>query len=266
MLSNGIQHLEFEAPGHLKEVIKCFWYEKRVFDKFPTRFEVVPDGYTEIIFHFGDGCKIDQLDGLMELASPFMMGLLQKPACLYSKNTFEVIGVRCFPWAIMDLLGLPSNKGVMSISDHPISYLQDILASLIREGRVAEAIELVGKYFINAYPQNIVSDLLSRAGAAMLNAKGDISVNQVASAAFTTTRTLERNFKQAAGNSVKDVTRVMRFEQVRNRLLLFPDTNLSALAHELGYTDQSHLSREFKRYSGSTPGAFARNNNKQQEP
>jgi AraC-like DNA-binding protein len=50
----------------------------------------------------------------------------------------------------------------------------------------------------------------------------------------------------------------MRFEQVRNRLWLSPETSLAQLAQELGYTDQSHLSREFKRYSGATPAAFAR--------
>jgi AraC-like DNA-binding protein len=45
---------------------------------------------------------------------------------------------------------------------------------------------------------------------------------------------------------------------VRNHLWLNPNSNIAGLAHELGYTDQSHLSREFKRYSGTTPAAFAR--------
>jgi len=71
-------------------------------------------------------------------------------------------------------------------------------------------------------------------------------------------RTLERNFKQSSGHTVKDVSGLMRFEQVRNHLWNHPDTNLAALAHDLGYTDQSHLSREFRRYSGTTPAAFAR--------
>ena len=30
------------------------------------------------------------------------------------------------------------------------------------------------------------------------------------------------------------------------------------LAQALGYVDQSHLGREFRRYSGTTPAAFAR--------
>jgi AraC-like DNA-binding protein len=57
---------------------------------------------------------------------------------------------------------------------------------------------------------------------------------------------------------VKDVSGLMRFEQVRNRLWQQPTANLAGLAQELGYADQAHLSREFKRYSGTTPAAFAR--------
>jgi AraC-like DNA-binding protein len=80
----------------------------------------------------------------------------------------------------------------------------------------------------------------------------------VAAAAHASVRTLERKFKEAAGHTVKDVSGLIRFEQVRNHLWQHPDTNLAGLAHELGYTDQAHLSREFKRYSGATPAAFAR--------
>jgi AraC-like DNA-binding protein len=103
-----------------------------------------------------------------------------------------------------------------------------------------------------------MSSMLFKAGVAMSKAKGSMPVSQVAAAAHATVRTLERNFKQSSGHTVKDVSALMRFEQVRNRLWLYPDTNLAGLAHELGYTDQSHLSREFKRYSGTTPAAFAR--------
>jgi AraC-like DNA-binding protein len=92
----------------------------------------------------------------------------------------------------------------------------------------------------------------------MRKANGAMPVSQVAAAAHATVRTLERNFSQSSGHTVKDVSRLMRFEQVRNQLWHYPDTNIAGLAHELGYTDQSHLSREFKRYSGTTPSAFAR--------
>lgn len=99
----------------------------------------------------------------------------------------------------------------------------------------------------------------------MWEANGTMPVSEVAAAAHATVRTLERKFKQSAGYTVKDVSALMRFEQVRNHLWLYPDANLAGLAHEMGYTDQSHLSREFKRYSGATPAAFARKTKKRKQ-
>jgi transcriptional regulator GlxA family with amidase domain len=83
-------------------------------------------------------------------------------------------------------------------------------------------------------------------------------VNEVAAAANATVRTLERNFKQSSGHTVKDVSGLMRFEQVRNQLWRNPDSNIAGLAAEFGYSDQAHLSKEFKKYTGTTPAAFAR--------
>jgi AraC-like DNA-binding protein len=128
----------------------------------------------------------------------------------------------------------------------------------IHAGRIDEALARVKQYFLDARSGIAMSSMLFKAGVAMRKAKGSMPVSQVAAAAHATVRTLERNFKQSSGHTVKDVSALMRFEQVRNRLWVYPDTNLAGLAHELGYTDQSHLSREFKRYSGTTPAAFAR--------
>jgi transcriptional regulator GlxA family with amidase domain len=99
----------------------------------------------------------------------------------------------------------------------------------------------------------------------MRKANGTLPVSQVAAAAHATVRTLERKFKESSGHTVKDVSGLIRFEQVRNHLWQHPDTNLAGLAHELGYTDQAHLSKEFKRYSGTTPAAFARKGKKSKQ-
>jgi AraC-like DNA-binding protein len=190
-----------------------------------------------------------------------MVGLLNQPVLFYTKNRLEIIGIRCFPWTVFDLLGLPAGKDGVRIFEHPIAQLQPTLNTCIQAGRIAEAITQVKQYFLDAqiapdsYRDN---SMLLKAGVAMREAKGTMPVSQVAAAAHATVRTLERNFKQSSGYTVKDVSALMRFEQVRNQLWHYPDSNLAGLAHELGYTDQSHLSREFKRYSGTTPAAFAR--------
>ena len=218
----------------------------------------MPDGYAEIIFHFGSGCSISRPDGLHLLPSPFMMGLLDQPVHFYTKGRLEIIGVRCFPWAVFDLLDLPSNKDGVRIFEHPIARLQSPLSGLVQAGSIDEAMAMVKQYFLDARSHIAADSMLYKAGVAMRKANGTLPVRQVAAAAHATVRTLERNFKQSSGHTVKDVSALIRFEQVRNQLWNYPDTNIAGLAHELGYTDQSHLSREFKRYSGTTPGAFAR--------
>jgi AraC-like DNA-binding protein len=251
-------HQEYEPPEILRDAIKCFWYNSRDFGEQQSSFEVLPDGYAEIIFHFGSGCSIANNGDWQPLPSPFMIGLLNQPLLFSAKNRLEIIAIRCFPWTVFDLLGLPSGKDGVRIFEHPIAQLQSSLNQLVQAGKIVEALAQVQQYFLDARSHIAVDSMLFKAGVAMREANGSIPVSQIAAAAHATVRTLERNFKQSAGYTVKDVSGLMRFEQARNKLWLDPDTNLAGLALELGYTDQSHLSREFKRYSGTTPGAFAR--------
>ncbi|MEX6690214.1 helix-turn-helix domain-containing protein [Danxiaibacter flavus] len=256
-------HQEFQPPEELQDAIKCFWYERRDYGKEPSGFEVTPDGYAEIIFYFGS-LYISDHEGLQSLPSPFMMGLLNQPVHFYTENRLEIIAIRCFPWTVFDLLGLPAGKKAVHVFEHPIAQLHPKLDKLIRADKIDEAVNEVKQYFINARLHVAVDSMLFKAGAAMRKANGTMQVSQVAMAAHATVRTLERNFKQSSGHTVKDVSALMRFEQVRNQLWNYPDTNLAGLALELNYADQSHLSREFKRYSGTTPGAFARKAKKRQ--
>lgn len=253
-----MQHQEFEPPEALRDTIKCFWYNKRESGIRQTDFEVQPDGYAEIIFHFGGSLSMARNGSLQPLPSPFMMGLLNQPVLFYTENTLEIIGVRCFPWTVFDLLGLPAGKGGVHIFEHPIARLQSSLSPFMHAGRIAEALVLVEQYFLDARSQVAMDSMLFKAGVAMKAANGALPVSKVAAAAHATVRTLERKFKQSSGYTVKDVSGLMLFEQARNQLWLYPNINLAGLAQELGYTDQAHLSREFKRYSGTTPAAFAR--------
>jgi AraC-like DNA-binding protein len=253
-----MHHQEFDPPVELRDKVKCFWYTSRDFGETPSSFEIVPDGYAEIVFHFGSPCRITYRGGWQSLPSPVLMGLLYEPILLSTKNQLEIIGVRCFPWTVFELLGRPAIQDSERIVEHPLAHLQAPLAACLQAGELAEALTLVTQYFVQARPGLPRDNLLGKAGGALRQANGTLPVSQIAAAAHATVRTLERKFKQAAGHTVKEVSSLMRFEQVRNHLWRYPAANLAGLAQEMGYTDQAHLSREFKRYSGTTPAAFAR--------
>lgn len=239
-------------------MIRGFWYLEKNFGVLPNTFEVLPDGHAEIIFHFGSGCSIMHDGSLVELSLPFIVGLLEKPIHFHVKDRLQIIGIKCFPWAVFDLLKLSADKGTITVFEHPIANLHTGLKALVEAGDIEEGLSYVKDWFINASSSTAAQNVLSKAGRAMLEANGRLPVSSVAAAAHATVRTLERKFKASSAHTVKDVSGLIRFEQARDRLWCEPDKGIASLAHELGYCDQSHLNREFKRYSGMTAAAFAR--------
>ncbi len=191
-----MQHQEFEPPEELRDTIKCFWYNNKRFQGLQqSSFGVQPDGYAEIIFHFGSGCSIASNGSLQPLPSPFMMGLLNQPAVFYTKNRLEIIGIRCFPWTVFDLLGLQPGKDGARVFEHPIALLQPMLKKCIEAGSIDEALARVKQYFLDAQSGVAADSMLVKAGVAMGEAKGIIPVSQVAAAAHATVRTLESELR-----------------------------------------------------------------------
>lgn len=65
---------------------------------------------------------------------------------------------------------------------------------------------------------------------------------------------LSRQFKQAFGQTIGEYVRRLRVEHVCRRLATEED--LATLALEAGFSDQSHLTRIFKRVIGTTPARY----------
>lgn len=253
--STTVAHAEFDPPDRMAETIRCIWVERREFGAEPAGFTILPDGYAEIVFCVG---SVALAGAETPLPSPFIMGLLDRPVVLHVQGRMDVLGIRCFPWTVFDLLGLPASGDAVRSFDHPIAQLQPVVAACLQAGRHEAAVDHVRRYLLSIDAPSASDAVLRKAGAALRGSQGDVTVGSVAAAAHASVRTLERRFRRSSGRTVKDVAGAMRFEQVRNRLWTQPDSPLAALAQEFGYTDQAHLSRDFKRYSGATPAAFAR--------
>ena len=84
----------------------------------------------------------------------------------------------------------------------------------------------------------------------------DRLVRSGANAAEGSSRTLRRQFEKYAGLSLKQMERMLRVQRVLTRLAQRPTPSLAALALDEGFSDQAHLSREFKRLLGMGPRSF----------
>ncbi|MEH3134133.1 MAG: AraC family transcriptional regulator [Mycolicibacterium neoaurum] len=71
-----------------------------------------------------------------------------------------------------------------------------------------------------------------------------------------TERSLQRLTRRRIGLSPKWLVRRRRIQDASWRLRTGA-TTVAAVAAELGYADEAHLSRDFRRVTGQTPGAFA---------
>jgi AraC-like DNA-binding protein len=83
-------------------------------------------------------------------------------------------------------------------------------------------------------------------------------VEDVSSASDLDTRALQRSFRTYVGVSPKWVIQRYRLHEAAAQLTSADPPTLAALAASLGYADQAHFGRDFKRTIGQTPQSFGR--------
>ena len=89
------------------------------------------------------------------------------------------------------------------------------------------------------------------------NSNGAINARSLQYETNTSRKTLERAFINYLGITPKLYSEITRFNQVKHCLDQDDlQQNLSGLAYDLGYSDGSHLSAEFKRFSNISPGEY----------
>lgn len=81
-------------------------------------------------------------------------------------------------------------------------------------------------------------------------------VGRVAAALDWSHRHFIARFSQAVGLSPKRYARLVRFGRVLLRLERQPETGLAEIAQDAGYADQAHFNRDFRSFSGISPGAY----------
>ncbi len=71
-------------------------------------------------------------------------------------------------------------------------------------------------------------------------------------------RTVQRALAATLGIGAKQAASRIRMQQAADAVALRGDTELAAIAAELGFTDQAHLTSEFRAVTGMTPGSYRR--------
>ena len=240
------------------------------------------EGYTEEATHFGWRLEVPSRDvaliinfgpafrviGPRESAAPrafgsFVAGLHDAHALVASTGPSDCLQVDFTPLGAHRFFGVP----MVELAGRTVA-LDDLLgaaaARLVARLRAAPTWE--ARF---ALLDRIIAARLDRAArpderlawcwGRLAATGGALAIADLATAVGWSERHLIARFREGLGLPLKTLARVLRFNRaVRLVARAEGPPDWIALAHLCGYYDQAHLIRDFRRFSGSTPGAFAR--------
>ncbi len=99
----------------------------------------------------------------------------------------------------------------------------------------------------------LVNDLLQR----VEDDSDLLRVDQLADGLGMSERTLQRLCSRRIGIGPKWLVQRRRLQEVAERLARDGTPDLAGVAADLGYADQAHLTRDFRKVTGLTPGEYA---------
>ena len=263
---------EFTPHISLLPFVRCIWvFESRDVTGEGEAQRIVPDGFPELIVHYGDQFHEVDANGIAKKQSRLIFaGQLSGPLTLQSGANAGVMGVRFWPAATRALLRLPMNEATNQRLD-----MHDILgansSTLIDEVFLARdavaRVAVMERFLMRHLLHSRNAEKLTHQHAAMMHcvqslyySDGEISMDRLAYTANLSSRQLERRFLNEVGISPKLLASIFRFRRVFN-FLESPNVKVAQwteAALSAGYFDQPHMIRDFKRFAGLQPQAFYR--------
>lgn len=162
----------------------------------------------------------------------------------------RVLGVAFRPGCFRPLLRTP----VSSITDRSVPAAEVFGPDLPREPDVAAVEQLLRARLPR--PEARAEEAVTLTAMIAAN-PGVTRVEAVARHAGTSVRRLQRLFAEHVGIGPKWVIRRYRLREVTEALAAGEEVRWAALAADLGYADQAHLSRDFSRMFGEPPTRYA---------
>lgn len=244
---------EIAPPHDISHLILSFWeFTVSGESAAPVIHEVFPEGCISLIYKRNSDFGVSAL---------FVHGLSLE---MFETQVFPgdlFWGMRFMPSACAKIL----QQNPARVQSHPVDDSKDfphltkgLLEKLARCRSCDEAIE-VFKYQLESLKikREDTDEKIVEAIKIIEENRGEIKISEVAAAVSLSTRQLERRFKTSAGLSPKQFARARRIRATAISFLEETNLNWANRAAEMGFTDQSHLTREVSQLTGRTPNAFA---------
>lgn len=259
--SDSAAYTEFAPPGHLLNYVEACWFYQPRFQTL-TRDILIPEGVVDIIFNFGeayfrqnavDAENADWVGGDVAVAQRnelfvvewpvdtrlFALRLKPEAAYLFFDFSMRRITNRTVPLAETELAGLAKIVHGFRFED---------------QARIASA---CFEHLWEAVSSSRTPDSrLVTVIRAIRQLEGNVDIQQLCDELEFNRRTVQRLFAEKVGISPKFLARTIRLHHFLYRRHEHSDTNLTDTALSAQFYDQSHLIKDFKRFTGESPAKF----------
>lgn len=255
MIQEGFRF--YKPCRELQPYVRYYWTFK---SSRPLNVLTFPIGCPQIIFHKQTPLYVPEL-GTAQPAFA-ISGQVNYHSHLCADDHVEMIVAVLQPYALKAFLNLPASllhNREASGYDLEDRYLEQLATQILDCGNTSLCVGTIERWLLSRTADVLTSRTaynIKRIAAAIrqLCTMPAISVSGLASAACLSEKQFGRLFNELVGANPKEYARIVRFQKSLKLLQHYPeDTSLAQLACQCGYADQSHLIREFRRFSGHTP-------------
>lgn len=233
----------------LQPYIRCYWGTDRPLiqeEKDCVSRLVIPDTCVDIIYNIDD--TANTVSGGFCGVNDCSFYAFEKANTGHAVATFSI---RFYAWNAYAFAGdsLRSTLNGYFKADALFEWLDRMIRPKLLELRTLEekaafAEELLRGRLSDRKENRIVDNAVS----CILDNRGSLEVSDLAKELFVSTRQLERLFHEYIGITPKKLSNLIRYQFLWRDIVCEPNFNLLNAVHKYGYTDQSHLLREFKKY------------------
>ncbi len=222
----------------------------------------VPNEATAIVFHFKSQAFLIEKHKRALLPSFFLVTPTMKHLKVSINSPFDTMVILFNASIFSRLFNVVLNKSSKSnykvidlFNGYPI---RDYLAEL---SSFEERVNFFESYLSkNIIPQNYQPDIIDQVYNKIMINGGTFGIREILKDFSINPRVFRRNFKKRIGLSAKNLSRIVRLNNVWDQLESKCSPDIQDLILNSGFYDQSHFINDFKNLTGESPLKFINKN------
>lgn len=240
----------------LGEHVKEYWEVRG--DLQPFREMVLPNAHVEVMLNLGPPHTVLSAQGEGVWDRAWFSGLQTHAIRIESLNGTHLVSIRMHPLGAAELFGsaVPAaSERVIDLHDVIGADANDLHASLKGAASATERFALLEAFLVARRTHEVPAFVWS-AARAIEASHGKAPVATLHEALGVSRKHLAVTFRQNMGLTAKAYAQIHRFMWTVAQLGQSKTVEWSTLAAGAGYSDQSHLARDFKRIGAATPREY----------